>query len=209
MVQIYPLFDQYHLWWAAPIPLAAAAAFVAQNTRKSVAGLALVALLVPFALASLYEWQRIAARERDPAPGGVLSGMRVYPGIEDQLLDLDALLQQLPDRDTRFHCMSSLFASWPGTYAASTAAHTSWAYGGNSPEDNGFVPTDQSDLRLALPPVEFMWTSDSTHIVCAAVPPGPEFDTWLSKTGLSLVDSIGPFQPRYDPGYFVYRLVRP
>lgn len=207
MVQVYPLFDQYHLWWAAPIPLAAGTVLIVKNTRRSVATVAIVAVSFPFALVNLYEWNRIASRERETAEGISLSGMQVYPGIANQLRELDELLQELPIRQTRFHCINSLLSVWQGKYVASTAAHNSWAFGGGRFDDNGFIPTDESDLRFELPPIEFTRTSDSVHIVCSAVPPGPEFDHWLEETGLSLVDLTGPVKPRYDPGYWVYQLM--
>ena len=209
MVQIYPLFDQYHLWWAAPIPLAAAVVFVLQRTTPRTVGAGLVAILLPFAVVSMYEWDRIGTREREAAIGASLAGMYVYPGIAKQTQELDELLEGLPARQTRFHCINSLLSAWNGEYLASTAAHNSWAFGGDDLEDNGFIPTDESDLRFTLPPIESMNTSDSVHVVCSTISPGAEFDRWLEETGLSLVDLTGPVQPRYDPGYFVYRLTQP
>lgn len=207
--QLYPLFDEYHLWWAAPLPLAWMALAVNAMSKAPLVPWVVLALCIPYLIGLTWEWQRIASRDRVPAFGNVLQGMTVPDGVDDQLRDLDRVLSALPPRDTRFHCRDALIAAWSGEYAPRTAAHVSWAFGGIHPRDNGFVETDRAANRGEFPPVDVVRTSaEDVQIVCAEVEPGSEVDAWVRESGMTLVDQMGPFQPRYDRAYYVYRLER-
>ncbi len=131
ILQLYPIADPYHLWWAAPLPLGFAVAFAAERVRGSEwrsATLGVLALM-PFVLVSSIGLARDLTVSRVEVSSGALAGMKVRPEFVPMIEEVDAALAAIPAGATvDFSCRDGLVAAWEGGYRAGSARYVAWAW---------------------------------------------------------------------------------
>lgn len=129
LVQIYPIADPNHLWWAIPI----SGLFVLLTLRIFTSGRAYrflaLTLLIPPMLLSLGTGWAYYSQDRTQVQSGVLSGMYIKAEYASSVTEVDKFLALLEPESTVFNCHEGLFAVWRGEYLASTARYVDYAYG--------------------------------------------------------------------------------
>jgi hypothetical protein len=129
LVQIYPIADPNHLWWAIPIP----GLFVlfALRVFTTVRGFRFIVLtlFVPPVLLSMGTGWAYYSQDRSQVQSGVLSGMYVKTEYQSSVTEIDEFLSLLRPGSTVFNCHEGLFAVWRGEYLASSAGYVNYAYG--------------------------------------------------------------------------------
>jgi len=128
LVQLYPVADPNHLWWAAPIPLALAVyalrGLVKSGNRWAVSAL----FIVPSISIALVAQVEFINRPRVEITSGTLSGMRIAESLYPSVAKVDALLINVEPGTAEFKCKDGLFAVWNGQYLASTPGYVDYAY---------------------------------------------------------------------------------
>ena len=126
--QFVPLGDPGHIWWAAPLPLAALAVLVVElATRRGLQVIGSAAAFTIAFCAVLYHDEltdvRVAIR------GGALDGMLVREEYADDFHQLQSFLDRRDLASADVLSEDGIFAVWNGKYTASDGAFVTWASG--------------------------------------------------------------------------------
>ena len=203
--QAFPLFDTYHLWWAAGLMLPAAVTLLPWPTTQNGQMISVAILVVPIVLVNT--WLGIAklAEPRVAIESGVLKGMSVKIKDEDQFRSLDEFLSAIPVGPIRFLCPDGIYAVWSGEYRAHSAAHVNWAYGGREESDNGPYATSFDPDILSLP-ASLGDNETKTTVLCTNVDSGEQLEQWATERDLSVVNESVWIKPNLNAGYRLVRL---
>ena len=129
LVQLFPVADPNHLWWAAPIPLVllvyGLTITAPERARWAVPTLILVPSLVVSVATSVVYLQR----PRTEITTGTLAGMRIDSNLYPSVLKVDRLLADVEPHSAAFECAGGLLAVWGGEYLASGPGYVDYAYG--------------------------------------------------------------------------------
>ena len=129
LVQLFPVADPNHLWWAAPIPLVllvyGLTITAPERARWAVPTLILVPSLVVSVATSVVYLQR----PRTEITTGTLAGMRIDSNLYPSVLKVDRLLADVEPHSAAFECAGGLLAVWNGEYLASGPGYVDYAYG--------------------------------------------------------------------------------
>lgn len=129
LVQLFPVADPNHLWWAAPIPLVLIV-FVFTLNRPVRATYAVSAiLLLPPLIISIPTAYVFLSQPRTQLDQGALAGMWVKQEYLNDYRSVDRLLLKIPPRSARIDCHEGLLAVWNGTYLSASAGYIDYAYG--------------------------------------------------------------------------------
>lgn len=187
LVQLYPVADPNHLWWAAPVPLVLLVFMLSQieNSRVRVALLS-ATLLPPLVIAPATAWTYFS-QPRTQLAAGVVSGMWVQDRYINGFLEADRVLTGIESRSAEFQCKEGLFSVWDGNYLASTPAYVDYAYG----LDSANFAAEPSTLILCLP-----WGSEDLVKKIAA------------DRNFTIVDSTTEISLSYFSDIQIFRLER-
>jgi len=128
LVQLYPIADPNHLWWAAPLPLVLLAFMLTTNENKQIAFWLMAILTVPYLTMSIWSAQAFYGRPRVELSTGVLKGMMVQEALLPDYQAMDHLLKDVEPRSARFVCDQGLFSVWNGAYLADSPAYVQWVH---------------------------------------------------------------------------------
>jgi hypothetical protein len=128
LIQLYPIADIYHLWWAAPlftvlIPYLLTN-FVSRDGVKAIS----ISLLLPALISSTIMFIGLIKVPRMEILSGGLKGMQVEGQYIPSYLAVDAVLKDLPPRSARFFCRDGLISTWTGSYLQVDASYVNWAW---------------------------------------------------------------------------------
>lgn len=158
LIQLFPISDAQHLWWAAPLPLILVTHILTRGlTRPWAAAMAAVLFIPPLVLAVPRAWD-YASQPRERIERGVLAGMYIGSDRTDDVRAVDDLLAVLQPGANRFDCADGLFAVWTGRYLADSSAFVSWApgfTGSAQPAPDGYLvrclPPNPDGTAVDLP----------------------------------------------------------
>ena len=139
--QVVPRWDVYHLWWAGPVILIAAASLAVQVITPQRREVSVATLVVPFLLVASYSSWNLLNQPRVPIDSGSLAGMRVIPERVDAARSISELGEILPTRSSKILCADGLMAVAGGTYASSGSNFVSWGWSTARPglTDYGYI----------------------------------------------------------------------
>jgi hypothetical protein len=128
LVQLYPIADVYHLWWAVPlftvlIPYLLTN-FVSRDGVKAI----LLSILLPALVSSSIMFVGLLKVPRMEILSGALKGMQVEGQYIPSYFAVDAALKDLAPRSVRFFCRDGLISSWTGSYLQVDASYVNWAW---------------------------------------------------------------------------------
>lgn len=135
LVQIYPIADPNHLWWAIPIPGLFVLFLLRLFTTVRGFRFIVLTLFIPPVLLSAGTAWAYYSQDRSHVQSGVLSGMYVKAEYQSSVVEIDEFLSLLEPKSTMFNCHEGLFAVWSGEYLASSAAYVDYAYGVTPPTE--------------------------------------------------------------------------
>jgi hypothetical protein len=130
-LQLYPIADVYHLWWAMPIPIAYVGTMLYRRSRLMPRRTLLVGTLAlaPFMLLGVYGYSKVISTDRVQIDHGVLTGMSVLPEQVASVRELDRLLLSGPGAQARqFVCRDGLIAVYAGSYRPNSPRFVDWAW---------------------------------------------------------------------------------
>ena len=131
LLQLYPLADVYHLWWAMPIPIAYVGTMLYRRSHLMPRRTLLVGTLAlaPFMLLGVFGYSKVIATDRVQIDHGVLTGMSVLPEQVAAVRELDRLLLSGPGAQARqFACRDGLIAVYVGSYRPNSPRFVDWAW---------------------------------------------------------------------------------
>jgi hypothetical protein len=128
LVQIYPIADPNHLWWASPLPLALLVFAIWVSVGKRTRWAAVAIIVVPGVVISILTGVVFLAEPRTLITTGIMSGMRIQDLLAPNVAKVDALLADVQPGSADFICKEGLFAVWNGKYLASTPGYVDYAY---------------------------------------------------------------------------------
>lgn len=131
LIQLYPIADVYHLWWAMPVCVTFLGVVVGQvlGRRLRHAWFCAVVVLAPFLLLNLFGFHRAATASRVTVASGVLSGMKVPEARFPSVGVLDDMLLRGPGAQSHeYLCRDGLVSVYRGVYGPDTAAFVDWAW---------------------------------------------------------------------------------
>ena len=177
LVQLYPIADPNHLWWAVPLPLVLVALMLTTNANKQVAFWLMMILTVPYLAMSIWSAHGFYSRPRVELSTGVLKGMMVQEALLPDYEKVDGLLAGVTPRSARFLCDQGLFSVWNGAYLADSPAYVQW------------VHRMQSADPSPVPNLVFL---------CTGLDAGDAATDYARREGLAIVQTI----PRLGLSYF-------
>lgn len=185
LIQLYPVADPNHLWWAAPLPLIfvvyAVSELAPQHLRNA---LLAVLLLPPLLIAPFTAWAYFSS-PRIELRSNVSAGMLINPDYADAYAQMDRLLSEIDPRSAQFLCKEGLFSVWDGEYLASGPGYVDYAY----ELDSASTPTESDTTILCLP-----W--GSRHLAL----------TYSQENGLTIADETDEISLSYFSDVQVFRL---
>jgi hypothetical protein len=131
IIQLYPVADPYHLWWAAPLPLAFVISGITYWFRKAECRAALIGFIVlaPFVVIASFGLVRELQVPRVEVETGALAGMKVQAEFMPMIDEVNAVFAVIPKNAVvDFYCRDGLVAAWQGTYRAANASYVDWAW---------------------------------------------------------------------------------
>lgn len=147
--QLYPLYDQVHLWFVTPLLLACALIFLRNIHLSKNALNVLAAGMIPVIILLSYlvviDW----AKPRVPYSSPILSGLW---GESSSVFNIDStismLQKQVGDSKMKFVCPNGLYAAFDGVYRNSNADYVNWSPGYENPKKGEYyfvcdLPEDQ------------------------------------------------------------------
>lgn len=138
LVQLYPLQDIYHIWWASPIVLIALPYFAKIiGIKRDLFFQVLLVFCIPMTLIGLHSFVTQIQIPRTVWSSGALEGMLIQ---NSRLLDyksIDEILTHSKYRKGVFNCPDALFPVWNGHYRALDGNYVNWAW--NTKKEGGEV----------------------------------------------------------------------
>jgi hypothetical protein len=130
ITQIFPVHDQYHLWWASPIPIVSVlmCGLIMFSNRKAFFGAVVLISIISFVL-GLIPWKTELEEPRVKLSNGSLNHMYVTSEREIENGELMELLGSVESNSATFYCRDGLVATWTGRYMASGPRFVDWAWG--------------------------------------------------------------------------------
>ena len=185
LIQLYPVADPNHLWWAAPIPIILLV-FMVREVKPSKRRNALLAalLLPPLLIAPFTIWIHFSA-PRIEIQGNVLTGMMVDQKYANSYAQMDILLEGIAPRSTEFLCKEGLFSVWNGEYLSSGPGYVDYAY----ELDSAASSTESTTTILCLP-----WGNETTA------------ESYAQENGLLISEKTGDISLSYFSDIQVFRL---
>lgn len=129
LIQLFPIADPNHLWWAIPLPLIFILVVIKSTSSTTSFYAATSVLLVPALFVSVATNYTYFGKERVRIDEGILSGMYISVEYMDSVREVDKILRNIPPHSTVFHCHEGLFPVWHGAYLSSGAGYVDYAYG--------------------------------------------------------------------------------
>lgn len=133
-VQLYPLLDPYHVWWAGPLTLIAAAKFLQLASAPHVTTSVVMVLLAPFVLTAIFNAYVQSSQDRTQFGTGVLKGMEIRNEYRKAFESLDSVLRSTKGEKSRFLCNDGLLAVWTGTFSSVDREFVGWAFPNDAPD---------------------------------------------------------------------------
>ena len=128
LVQLYPVADPNHLWWAIPLPLAllvfALRSLSDVKNRWAVSAV----IVVPTLIISLFAQVNFITQPRTQITTGVLEGMRIAQSLAPNVEKVDSLLANVQPGTASIECKEGLFAVWNGDYLPSSPNYVDYSY---------------------------------------------------------------------------------
>ena len=187
LVQLFPIADPNHLWWAVPLPLVFTCFILCDSgSLRTTAAIACI-LFAPMLIVAPYSGLRYYEVPRSQVNSSSLAGMYVKTSIASDYAKVDALLGSLKPRSTKFLCHGGLFATWTGEYLASDAQYVDYAYG-----------TDERSLDL----------SPDSVVYCEEKGAEGAASDYAEANGLRVVGETGPIALSYFAQINLVRLAR-
>ncbi|MFM8154867.1 MAG: hypothetical protein ACKOAF_02145 [Actinomycetes bacterium] len=187
LVQLFPIADPNHLWWAVPLPLAFTCFILCYSASSRTTAAVACVLFAPMLLIAPFTGFRYYEVPRSEANSPSLAGMYVKTSLASDFAKVDDFLASLEPRSTKFLCHGGLFATWTGEYLASDADYVDYAYG-----------TDQRSLDLD--PDSVVYCEERGAEGAAA--------EYAETHGLRVVDETGPISLSYFAQVNLVRLAR-
>lgn len=129
LVQLFPVADPNHLWWAAPIPLVLLVYGLTVTASPRSKWAVPTLLIVPSLLVSVLTSVVYLQRPRAEITTGTLAGMRIDSNLFSSVAKVDRLLADVKPGSAHFECSGGLLAVWNGEYLASGPGYVDYAYG--------------------------------------------------------------------------------
>ena len=129
LVQLFPVADPNHLWWAAPIPLVLLVYGLTVTAPSRSKWAIPTLLIVPSLLVSILTSVVYLQHPRTEITTGALAGMRIGSNLYPSVVKVDGMLRDVAPRSAAFECSGGLLAVWNGEYLASGPGYVDYAYG--------------------------------------------------------------------------------
>ncbi len=129
LVQLFPIADPNHLWWAAPVPLALLAMAMRLWQPREAQTWLIALFTVPYLIVGVGTGLTYFSKPRVTIDSGVLTGMMIQRELAGSVSAVDRLLGDLRPASTRFVCPDGLFAVWTGRYLSDSASWVDWSFG--------------------------------------------------------------------------------
>ena len=147
LVQLYPIADPNHLWWAAPLPLILLTCGIPINFSSRAKNAVAIVLVVPCLVVSIFTARQLLERPRTLIESGVLNGMRISDQYVDSVAKVDKIFGSVKAHSAVFVCKEGLFAVWNGTYLANGPGYVDYSYG----LESASAPTEPAQTFLCVP----------------------------------------------------------
>lgn len=128
LVQLYPVADPNHLWWAAPIPLVALLYGLTVTAPTRTRWAVTATLVIPAILVSVWTSSVYFSKPRTEITSGTLAGMKIEDARIQSIERVDTMLKDVGARTASFDCMGGLFAVWNGEFLASGPGYADYSY---------------------------------------------------------------------------------
>jgi len=128
LVQLYPIADVYHLWWAVPLFTALIPYVLLHFVSREGVKVITVAVLLPALVSSTIMFVGLIRVPRMEILAGALKGMQVEGQYVPSYFAVDNALKDIAPRSARFFCRDGLIATWTGSYLQVDASYVNWAW---------------------------------------------------------------------------------
>ena len=128
LTQLYPLYDQVHLWFITPVVLVCASLFLQPNLSEQFKSKLLVAAFVPFILIlSFLAFERWGIESVD-FKSSILAGMKGGPNAVHQIDSTIRMLDSnLGGEKIIYDCENGIYAAFSGKYESVNRNYVNWA----------------------------------------------------------------------------------
>jgi hypothetical protein len=137
LTQLYPLYDQVHLWFITPVLLVCSALFIQQVPYRRVDSKTTILFFAPFIVLlsalSIQHWSNGTTHFKSE----ILSGMKGNPASVETIDGTIKMLElNVKGEKLKFDCANGLYAAFRGKYQSSDRNYVDWAPG-FSPAESG------------------------------------------------------------------------
>jgi hypothetical protein len=133
LIQLYPLADVYHLWWAAPLFMVLIPYSLMNFVSREGVNAIIASIVVPALVASSVMYLNLIRVPRTEITQGAMKGMEVEAQYIPSYTNIAGILQSVQPNSARFYCADGLLSTWNGTYLSIDAAYVSWAWVAKNP----------------------------------------------------------------------------
>lgn len=137
LLQLFPVADPNHLWWAAPLPLLLLIFIYSRGSSHHVQYGTAAVLIIPGLVLSVPTAIHLWSKPREILQYGVLKGMKVTEEYLQGYREADKFLVNMDPKSVKFVCKEGLFSVWNGQYLASGAGYVDYAYRLGSAQPDG------------------------------------------------------------------------
>jgi hypothetical protein len=128
LTQLYPLYDQVHLWFISPVLVVCAILYLQYFYDLSLDRKALIAGLLPFILILGVRASHNWSSESEAFKSEILSGMQ---GNKNSVSQIDSTIKMLnvnlKGAKIVFNCNNGLYAAYSGRYESVNRNYVDWA----------------------------------------------------------------------------------
>jgi hypothetical protein len=128
LTQLYPLYDQVHMWFITPVLLVCASLFLQPELSERIKPKQLLVAFVPFILIlSSLAIQRWSIDSAD-FKSSILAGMKGKPNAVHQIDSTIKMLDSnLSGEEIVYDCENGIYAAYSGRYESTNRNYINWA----------------------------------------------------------------------------------
>jgi hypothetical protein len=128
LTQLYPLYDQVHMWFITPVLLVCASLFLQPDLNERIKSKQLLVAFVPFILIlSFLAIQRWSTDSAD-FKSSILAGMKGNPNAVHQIDSTIKMLDSnLGGEKIVYDCENGIYAAYSGRYESTNRNYVNWA----------------------------------------------------------------------------------
>ena len=138
LIQMYPQWDAYHLWWASPLALVVTG-FLLRNLQfkeLKINRLFLVTVVIVGASGGFHQYHNLTAERTTWEISGILKGMKFEPEDYSVAVSIESFMKTYEDKVIDVECKDGIYSVWFGKYMNADSSFVSWAWQNRNTVEN-------------------------------------------------------------------------